>query len=561
MVTFFQTGQDPSGYVDYYLDNGKKHWFEIMDPGLWDSLQYLGPKGGNMLLSIFGGFSATLRRGVVAVPVFQFKNFVRDTVNAWLLSSSTKVPAARAMRAVMTRMRKDPDYQEMMINGGGFSNRSQGLEAQRHMIVDPTRLTAMYDRFMGRFENANRLAEYKAAKAAGTPPRRRALLSREISTDFGMRGSAAVARFLAIAVPFLNARAQGNYRVKRQMDSKATAISYAVRGMAVAMASVALYALNKDDERYEELPEDIKDLYWVFFYGPGESDYFLWAKPFESGMIWGTVPERIFEYTEKEDGKEFTDAMLWMFLQTFSMDMTPQAFQPEVELQRNETWTGAPIIPFYLQNVEPSQQFQFYTKETIREAAAKFNISPIKLEHRIRGYLGTLGTYGMAAADALYRASTDPEERAFGESPSFGETWRDSALTRYTLGRAVPGEGPPRRTKHVTDLYEMIREAEKVGNTVSLMTKRHSDQTEAYLDDNEVLYAIDPDLAKVRDELNEVRQKQDRVRQDRTLTGDEKRVQLWALTRERNQLAREAVAAIRAAEAEAETQEPAAVAQ
>jgi hypothetical protein len=465
------------------------------------------------------------------------------------------------MRAVMTRMRADPDYQEMMINGGGFSNRSQGLEAQRHVIVDPTRLAALYDRFMGRFENANRLAEYKAAKAIGTSPRRGALLSREISTDFAMRGSSAVARFLAIAVPFLNARVQGNYRVKRQMDSRATAISYAIRGMGLALATAALWALNKDDERWKELPEDIKDLYWVFFYGDGEADYFLIPKPFESGMIWGTIPERALEYTQDQDGKEFADAMGWMFMQTFAMDMTPQIFQPEVEIQRNEKWTGAPIIPFYLDNVEPSQQYQFYTAETIREAAAKFNISPIKLEHRIRGYLGTMGTYAIAASDALYRASTDPEDRAFGERPSFGETWRSNAITRYTLGPIIPGEGPPRRTKHVTDLYDMIREAEKVGNTAALMTTRHSDQTEAYLEDNEVLYAIDPDLAKVRNDLNAIRQKQDLVRQDKTLTGDEKRVQLWELTRERNQLAREAVTAIRAAEAEAETQEPAAVAQ
>lgn len=544
MVTFFQLGQDPSGAVDYYLDNGKKHWFEIIDPGLWDSLQYLGPKGSNLLLSVFGGFSATLRRGVVAVPVFQLKNFIRDTTNAWLLSTNVKVPAARALRAVFSRMQHDPDYQEMLLNGGGFANRSQGLEAQRKVIIDPTRLVAIYDRFMGRFENANRLAEYKAAKAAGESPRRAALLSREISTDFAMRGSHNAARFLAIAVPFLNARVQGLYRVKRQADSKQQIASYAIRGMALATATAALWALNKDDDRWKELPEDIKDLYWVFFTGDGEDDYVLIPKPFESGMIWGTIPERMLNYTQDENGKEFVDAIGWIMLETFNLDMTPQVFQPMLDLSRNKKWTGAPITPMYLDNVEPSDQYQYYTAETIIEAAEKFNISPIKLEFALRGYLGTLGTYAIAASDALYRASTDPEERRFGEEPGFGETWRDNVIVRYTMGPMVPGEGPPRRTKFMTDLYDVIREGEKVAATIALRQKRYSDEVHMYLTENEVLYALNPDLISIRQTLNKFRTDMDTVRGDKTLTGAEKRALIWEITRARNQVAREAAALI-----------------
>jgi hypothetical protein len=518
-----------------------------------DSKRFLGPKGQNFLLGILGGFSATLRRGVVAVPVFQMKNFVRDSANAWMLSTHVKVPAGRALRIVFSRMEKDPAYIEMLLNGGGFANRSQGLQAQRKVIVDPTRLAASYDRFMGRFENANRLAEYKAQRAAGVTPRRAALASREISTDFAMRGSAEATRWLAIAVPFLNARVQGLYRVKRQFNRKDLAVSYAMRGLALAGATLALYAYNRDDDRYKELPEDIKDLYWVFFTGDGEDDYFLLPKPFESGMLFATIPERMMEYTREENGDEFADALSWMFLETFNMDMTPQVFQPFRDLESNKNFTGAPIVPNYLRDgsVEATEQYTYYTSEAIIAAAQAAGVSPIKMEYRLRGYLGTLGTYGIAAADALISATVDPENRTFGERPTRGDTWRENIIVKALIDPLV-NEGPPRRTKYKSDLYDMIREAEKVAGTVALYERRNIEQIEIYLNDPEKLveFGTQPVLNSVRLQMNEIRIQMDLIRGApiEEMNGDEKRQALWELTRTANKLAREAAIGIKKAQ-------------
>lgn len=387
------------------------------------------------------------------------------------------------------------------------------------------------------------------------------MLSREISTDFAMRGSLDTARFMAIAVPFLNARVQGNYRVKRQFDYKEMAISYAVRGMALATATLALYALNKDDERYKELPEDIKDLYWVIYYGPGEDHYFLIPKPFESGMLFATIPERMFELTETQDGEEFADAMGWMFLQTFQMDMTPQIFQPMIDLARNKTFTGAPIVPFYLDNVAPDQQFTYYTSETMKEAGNALGISPIKMDYVTRGYLGTFGTYMLAASDAMIRATTDAyldpvtgEEfpaGQYGEKPTRGETWKENVIVKGMIDWAV-NEGPPRRTKYVTDLYDMVREAEEVANTMALRQKRQADDMEEYVNDpeNQFMLAINPLLGDVRSQLGTIRQAMDLVRMNPRMTGDEKRIEIWNLSRERNELARKVMEAINQAEQE-----------
>ena len=558
VMTFFQPGQAPMGPdVVSYQDGDKSKFFQVNDPNLMDTFNFLGPKGTNLVLGIFGAFSATLRRGVVSVPVFQMKNFVRDTTNAWLLSDNVKVPAVRAMRVVFSRMGKDPRYVEMLLNGGGFANRSQGLQAQRKVIIDPTHLTAMYDRFMGRFENANRLAEFAAARENGKSPRAAAMASRDISTDFAMRGSSTVARFLAISVPFLNARSQGLYRAKRQFDRKELAFSYAARGLALAAATMALYAMNKDDERYKELPEDIKDLYWVFYTGEGEDDYFLLPKPFESGMLFATIPERMFEYAEQENGKEFADALTWMMLSTFHMDMTPQAFQPWADLAANKKFTGAPIIPYYLQNVDPGQQFNYYTSDAVRIAAQSMGISPMKMEHVLRGYLGTLGTYSLAAADSMISAVQDPEDRKYGEDPTRGDSWRENIIVKGLIDPLV-NEGPPRRTKYKTDLYDMIREASKTTNTIALHQRRSIDELAEYLENPENLaqYSTHQALESARKSLGKLREARDQVRMLplSEMNGDQKREAIWEITRDENRVARQTVLEISMAQAEAANQ-------
>ena len=277
----------------------------------------------------------------------------------------------------------------------------------------------------------------------------------------------------------------------------------------------------------------------MFFTGTGEDEYFLLPKPFESGMLFGTIPERMFEYTEEQDGKEFADAMLWMVTETFNADLTPQIFQPLRDEMRNANFTGAPIIPNYLENVEPSEQFTHYTSQTAIEAGRKFGISPAKLDHRIRGYFGTLGTYALGMSDALITAYSEPE---FGERPSRGETWRENIVVRSLIDPLV-SEGPPRRTKYTTDLYDMINEVQKTANTVSLMTKRQTTRVEEYLSDEGNLeeFSRSKFLSDARSTLNDINKQMDLVRLSKDLSGDDKRVQLWELQRNKNRFAREVV--------------------
>lgn len=538
IVQIFKQKVDPTGNVDYFLNDGKKVWFELMDPGLIETINFLGPKPMNLAYQIFSMASGALRRGTTSFPAFQVLNFVRDAASSWSQTPQLTFPGARAAKTLVSSLDQNPTYQEWIANGGGFSNRLDGFHAQRSLLVNPSTWLARYDRALGRVENSNRFAVYEAMRKKGVPIRDAIIASRDNSTDFGMRGSHDITRFLTLAVPFLNARAQSHYRIGRMIREKdhqnrRTAIqTYALKGSAMMLASVALMMVNSDDERYQRLPKNVRHLNWVFFWGPGDSDYVLIPKPFETGMLFGSVPEEAFNLTREEgDTDEFYQALKWMLLEVFNYDMEPQLFTPELELQRNKNWAGSPIIPPSLEGVEPSEQWTSYTSEAVKAVGRKYNVSPLVIEHRLRGYLGRLGNYLLQVSDATYRWMTDMELE--NQKPTSGETWRTSPMTKFFLGNQL-NEGPTRRSRYDEEFWDMAKEADKVAQTVSRLQKLNDDYVYEYLHDlnHEELLETNEILSSAKQALSDLRIEKGQVIRDSNLTGDQKRLELWRIRRE-----------------------------
>lgn len=540
MITFWQTGQDPKGQVDFYFKNGEKKFYEIIDERLLEAIQQIGPQSHNLAVNILGGFANVLRRGVVLTPTFQAKNFIRDTMNAFTLSKGEIVPAASATKALLERIYNDQHYWEYMINGGGFASMADADGINRDRVLDTEKkIWDHLDSALAAFEYANRIAEFKTLKAKGWSAREAALAGREISTDFAMRGSSEALRVITISVPFLNARMQGLYRNARELASMEQgrltfagkqAFSYALRSLiAITIPTLVLYALNKDDERYQELPDWVRDLGWIMFTGEGEDDYVIIPKPFETGMLWGTLPERMLDYYYQRDEAELADAMLWMILETFNMNPIPQAFKPWQELANNRNFTGAPIVPEYLENVEPSEQYRAYTSDAMIALGRKLNISPLKAEHIVRGHFGTLGSWALGLADMLVGDIANG-----GKEPT--KTWRSNILMAPFVN-----DGPLRRTHSENHLYEMLRETQRVANTVRIIANRSPQRLEQYIGQprQEILSTLNEGLVTWSQDMRALKNAIDAVQVAPDMDGDEKRRQINELERAQNQISRE----------------------
>jgi len=543
MIQLWRGGVDPKGQVDFYMDKGKKVWMEVSDAGFMESIQFLNPQAIGTFMNMMAVPSRALRRGVTSVPIFAGANIARDTANAWLQSQGQTLPVVGAVKAFKDSVMSDPVYQEMILNGGGFATRTQAVSVHGRNTFNPLGWWETYDRALSHFENANRLAEYRATREKGFSPQRAALAGREISTDFAMRGSSQVMRNLSLVIPFLNARLQGLYRIVRiGRGEDGLRLSMAARGTMLAMASLALYALVKDDERYDELPKDKRELNWFIPTGSGENDYILIPKPFESGMFFGSMPERMFQLAVDRNGKAFGDAMLWMLLEVFNFNIIPQVYEPWRQLQKNENFAGAPIIPPRTQKAQPGEQWNYYTSESMRRLGRTFpkHISPAAADHLIRGYLGTFGAYALAASDAIIRHTAG--DLGEGPQPSAGDSWRDNVVVRGTLGRFVPREGPLRRTKHMTELWQMVRQVDELAATVALRQKREANRTQDLLEDpeNQRIMAAKEGAQEMREAMTQIGVAMDAVRSNPNMSADAKRDRLYQLQRQRNELAKNA---------------------
>lgn len=575
-ATFFTQGHPPSiPDKDSILVGGKRVWYQIGDPMLWDMLVELNVyKPLSVAEQILGFAKRTLTRGVTMSPEFQIANILRDTFAAFTLSKAGQIPVVDAVRAMRDIWSESDAYVSFLANGGGFgnalSNETKGVRLRlqrldRHHLIDlPSKMLDFWDKWGQSFELATRLAEYKRDVAAGYTAREAAYQGREVSSDFAMRGKSELVRLAITSLPFFGARVQGLYKLERELFEKRgrqswtgeRALIFATRALVgITLPSLLLYWINGDDEDYKSLPEETRNLFWAVkwwgsdalpateysgYAGPTyktkDAVYILIPKPFEVGALFSTIPERIWQSLTEKHPKALIDAAMFTIVNTFQVDPVPQLVKPAVDVfYRNRYWTGAPIVPFSLQNVEPSEQYRPWTAPSMVAMGERFNVSPLKLEALVNGYLGTMGQYSIMAADALVSG-----EGATGDEPS-------KRLSQYPVFRRFLREQPYSRTAYETRFYELADEVTITVNTMAKMRREgRADKIENYLGQSEKLrlFALGKIAGKIGDQARDIDAAMRAVRNNPFLSGDQKRLQMDRMQQEQNELFRQAVQAL-----------------
>jgi hypothetical protein len=108
-------------------------------------------------------------------------------------------------------------------------------------------------------------------------------------------------------------------------------------------------------------------------------------------------------------------------------DVIPQAMKPYTEVTNNfSTFRGKAIEPEYMRDREKSQRFDENTSELAKEIGKHTDqLSPLQIEHLLRGYGGALGIYGTQLLSLLVNpdkatASMSMDEKMPHDLPVFG---------------------------------------------------------------------------------------------------------------------------------------------
>ena len=537
---------------------GEDYMIRVEDPDLYRAMTFFDRQPFGTMINMASKAKRLLTAGVTASPEFMLRNFLRDSLSSWAISKDGFKPVIDSIKGVKKTLAMDGSTIDVMFSGasflGGYVNgndptamadtvrkslRRKGMTPEqiaryeKSIIRNAAQAKGVvanvwekYNRYGEAFENANREAVYAAAIKAGKSHAQAAFESKDLM-DFSMMGAARFIQGASLVLPFFNARLQGLGKLSRELRDNPREIAKRA-GMITAM-SLGLLAANWDDERYEELPDWDKDANWHFFVG---DQHFRIPKPFEIGVMFGTIPERMVRAMgDKDTGAQFGKAVARAIGDTFALNPTPQIVKPLVEAAFNyDTFRGGPIDSPQDLAVKAEARYNEQTSLLMRELGELSGFSPKQLEHLVIGYTGTIGGYVMATADGLIRASRP------GESAS----WRADEIP---LVKAVyRGTGPAKSTQHMEEFYRMLSEVNQLKRTVDqYRSEGLDDKANELLEEQGGILKSRRSLSRTQQQVRVVRNKIELIQRDRTMNAEEKRKRIDELLARRNDLVYQAV--------------------
>lgn len=545
---------------------GKNEYYRVNDESLLRGLKFMeGSVFNDPITRIGRTFKRLLTTGVTASPDFILRNFIRDAAHAWMINKDGFVLGKDSIKGMRNALREDQDYRDLMFAGGSFQGgyvhgtdpeasaqiirralEKKGFTSEQQsaylgsLVNTPAKVAGMlgkgwqaYRTLGDKVENANRLSTYKAALAAGKSPRQAAYEAKDLM-DYSLRGNFAAAQWFTDVVPFLNARMQGLYKLGRAVKGDKTLLAkeVAMKGGYIALFSLLLAGLNDDDERYQALMDWDKDMHWHIFLG---DQHFRIPKPFELGLIFGTVPERLLHtLTGTQDGGDLAKAVSQGVFQTLAFNPVPQFYQPIRELQANRNFfRDSPIEDMSDEGKLPEARFDERTSALGRAlgqvTGPTLGLSPKQLDHLVQGYTGTLGGYvlGMSTLVASAFDGVDSPSARASDLP---------VLKVLFQGDDV------RSTQYQSEFYDMMQEADQLYRTVK--TYQDEGRVEAageLLEGNRDKLKHRPALGLARQQLGAVRRQMDAVYRDTAMDGAAKRRRLEELQARSNQIAERVV--------------------
>lgn len=432
---------------------GKIQQYQIRNQELYDAFLNLDPEPMKAWVKALSIPNQILRTGITLAPSFIPKNPMRSIFSLLVLSDSFTTPKdfmqlpAMMLKNVIGTGKKGDDYWKWASTGGAQSTlasiEGEYLKDSSDMILRGTwkqkilrgmksggikpALHAL--RKLSEFgDEPIRLSEHQMALKKTGDATTAAIRSRDIDVDFSRFGTNT--RTLNSINLFFNVALQGPEKIARSF--KEHPVRTLMRGsLFITLPTLALLLANWDDEDYWELPQWRRDLFWNIPIGDGK--FFSWPIPFELGVIFKMIPERLLaDYYQKSNRSPMEE--LGSFAKTVK-DVTlptiiPTYLIPIVQWVTNKNLsTGTAIVPQRAMDERPENQVKPGTSNVAKMVGKAIGQSPIKIDQAISDTTSTLGKAIVGAADNIMQATgiTKEPPKPAGEKGMFGKTFITSA--------------------------------------------------------------------------------------------------------------------------------------
>ena len=540
------------GEVVVYRGGRAETW--RLDPALFEAVRGLDRAALPMFVRLLGLPARVFRLGVTLSPAFQVANVVRDNFaigiqgkgipfrsfqqgffemagrtekfHEWEAASGRMFASMGAdaphLSRRLARGNVESWVRELRRDFKGVVNPRSPREMAAAMARVAADLKVPLERATEFSESPTRIGVFMRALerplaediASARPERaarlRAGLESREASIDFLRRGAAM--RAWTNITAFMNPALQGLDKVARTLATHPKKV--AALGASMILAEYMLYEHNKDKPEYQNIPDWLKDIAWV--YVPDEGPAIIVPGPFEWKVLFGAVPRRIWEWSETNDPDGLRRLRETVIERGLAVGVVPTVALPILDNWSNwNFFKGRPVVPRSLEDVEPAEQFTPRTSEVARRIGAALGYAPVKIDNLLYGYTGTLGRDLSPALDGLLR------EQDFGPAPETPLADRFFFRRFFRRTRGAPALGG----ETIERFYETYKETQQAVAT-RRRREREGRLTPEWERENAWRIAVAKGVAAAARRLGETRSQMLLIERDPAISGAEKRRRL-----------------------------------
>ena len=400
---------------------------------------------------------------ITALPMFIVRNFLRDTLAAFVLGRHLQMPVLSTMHGAATaiddlRTGRNATLQDYLLQGGfnsGLAEAEIAAGPADEIIPSSSEYGSLLRKARGLLyvltrpawvtEVGTRLIQYRKALAAGATPYQAIRDARMVSTDFANIGAHRTWRMYIGTVPFFNAAIQGFdqlYQVWRPQYGRDASTSLFARdqskqpptsfyddmssgaqaglltdaqwrhlqkvrnaGLVLSAATAAIWYWNitgpERQVQYAGETEYEKSAYVTLYDVWGDRDLRV-PVPFQIGAVFMKLPEIGLDLVASVDSLAGPGFFGHLVHGNLSIGWLPAVIKPIWEVQTNTNFFGEEIVPAYMRFWQPaSRRYYRSTLAPYRRIGEVLNVSPLQVETIVRGYTGHLGNLLMVGLDEL----------------------------------------------------------------------------------------------------------------------------------------------------------------
>ncbi len=480
-------------------------------------------------------------------PLFFLTNLPKDFQTAYINTTSSRKTLLTWLADVGATVKhmaaNDADWQAFQAlggAGGGFYHNEKGFsrsaeDAGKHQIIK--KIWAPIDAVSENTEALWRFNEYRAAvqRYGDTEAGRAKAIqaAADVTTNFSRTAPATKAAENYCA--YLNASVQGLDKIARQV--KEHPILTARRAAEIiALPTLLLYLINKDDDDYKNLNNRTKDNYYCIPIGDG--DFLKIPKSREYGVAMGALLERFFRLAEGEEAESAFKGIGEQFMTNLapSNPVTDNILKTVfIDLPTNRDFAGRSIVPERMEGLSPENQYDYTTSGAGMAIAKGWNatlgrvagkISPIQADYLIDSNLGFVG-------DAIIGATTDPKSPAELAKEMQENPVKTVLLPVFNTVKQKFTANPLYQSGVTDAFYDELDAAQRAANDKNLTENLDAD----IVTPEETYYSA---LNKSSSEISELRKQERTILADKSLSAEEQEEKVRDIRRQIIEIAKNA---------------------